>query len=260
MKKSILDISDLKIGYSDKKTTKTVAENINIQLYPSELVAVVGINGVGKSTFLRTISGIQPSISGNIEIQKQNLLDFNNKKRASEISLVLTNQPISKNLSVFELVALGRQPYTNWLGKLSKEDHFKIENALNLTALLELKDRKCYSLSDGQLQKVLIARAIAQDTSIIILDEPTSHLDLYHKAYVIKLLKDLTLKTQKAIIFATHEINLALQICDKIILMGPSELLIDTPKELIKKEAFQDLFPQDLVYFDTSSGAFKIKN
>ncbi len=158
------------------------------------------------------------------------------------------------------MIALGRQPYTNWLGKLSKNDAEKIENAIALTSIESLKDRKCYELSDGQLQRVLIARAIAQDTPIIILDEPTTHLDMYHKAYVVKLLKKLAKQTQKTIIFASHEINLAIQICDKIILMQPDKCQINTPENLISTRAFQDLFPKDLIHFDKISRAFRIKN
>ena len=255
-----LKTSNLEIGYQDKHGIKSIAEKINIEAHASELIAVIGINGIGKSTLLRTISGIQQPISGSIEIETKNLQELNDLQRASQIGLVLTNQPISKNLSVFELIALGRQPYTNWLGRLSKNDTEKIENAIHLTSIKSLKDRKCYELSDGQLQRVLIARAIAQDTPIIILDEPTTHLDMYHKAYVVKLLKKLTRQTQKTIIFASHEINLAIQVCDKIILMHPDKCQIDTPENLISSGAFQDLFPKDLIHFDKISGAFRIKN
>ncbi|MCL6217344.1 ABC transporter ATP-binding protein [Zunongwangia pacifica] len=255
-----LKTSNLEIGYQDKRGIKSIAKNINIEAHTSELIAVIGVNGIGKSTLLRSISGIQQPISGTIEIEGQNLREMNDLQRASQISLVLTNQPISKNLSVFELIALGRQPYTNWLGKLSKIDIEKIENAIALTSIQPLKDRKCYELSDGQLQRVLIARAIAQDTPIIILDEPTTHLDMYHKAYVVKLLQKLAKQTGKTIIFASHEVNLAIQICDKIILMHPEETQINTPNHLISTGAFQDLFPKDLIHFDEISGAFRIKN
>ncbi|WBL27174.1 ABC transporter ATP-binding protein [Zunongwangia sp. HGR-M22] len=255
-----LKTTNLEIGYQDKHGIKSVAEKINIEVHKSELIAVIGVNGIGKSTFLRSISGIQQPISGTIEIENKNLKDLNNLQRATQIGLVLTNQPISKNLSVFELIALGRQPYTNWLGKLSKNDTEKIENAIKLTSIEALKNRKCYELSDGQLQRALIARAIAQDTPIIILDEPTTHLDMYYKANVFKLLRKLVKQTEKTIIFASHEINLAIQICDKIILMHPEKTQIDTPENLILSGAFQDLFPQDLIQFDKISGAFRIKN
>ncbi len=224
-----------------------------------ELVAVVGINGVGKSTFLRTISGVQPALSGEININGQNRENLSSEKLATMISLVLTEQPLSKNLGVAELVALGRQPYTNWIGSLTEEDRKMVKNALSLVRIEDLKAKKCYELSDGQLQKVLIARALAQDTPLMILDEPTSHLDMYHKAQVLKLLKDLSLCTNKAVIFATHEINLALQLCDKIILMKPDGVVQDSPQQLIQKGHFESIFPQDLIVFDRTTETFRIK-
>lgn len=208
---------------------------------------------------MRTISGVQPALAGRILIDGKDRGHIPPLKLATMISLVLTEQPLSRNLGVGELVALGRQPYTNWIGALSTEDRKMIKTALALVKIEELRDRKCYELSDGQLQKVLIARALAQDTEIMILDEPTSHLDMYHKAQVLKLLKELSVQTQKAVIFATHEINLALQLCDKIILMKPGEIIQDTPKQLIQKGAFERVFPSDLIVFDSATESFRIK-
>lgn len=224
-----------------------------------ELVAVVGINGVGKSTFLRTISGVQDALSGKIEIKGEDRENISSEKLATMISLVLTEQPLSKNLGVAELVALGRQPYTNWIGTLTAEDRKKVKDALALVKIEDLQSKKCFELSDGQLQKVLISRALAQDTPLMILDEPTSHLDMYHKAQVLKLLKDLSLHTKKAVIFATHEINLALQLCDKIILMMPNEVVQDSPQQLIQKGHFESIFPKDLIVFDRTTESFRIK-
>lgn len=223
-----------------------------------ELVAVIGINGVGKSTFLRTLSGMQPALEGQIFINGKNWKEIPKSKLASLISLVLAEQPISKNLSVLELVALGRQPYTNWIGSITNEDKLQIKKALQLVEIENIQHKKCYELSDGQLQKVLIARALAQNTPIVILDEPTSHLDMHHKAQVLKLLKTLTRQTNKAILFATHEINLALQLCDKIILMQEGEIITGNPKELISKKVFHKIFPSNLIVFDEESHSFKI--
>ena len=258
-KNIILKTEDLKIGYSKKQQEKLVASRINIAVKEGELVAVVGINGVGKSTFLRTISGVQPALSGKISISGENREKIPSEKLATMISLVLTEQPLSKNLGVAELVALGRQPYTNWIGSLTAEDRKRIKNALSLVKIEDLQAKKCYELSDGQLQKVLIARALAQDTPLMILDEPTSHLDMYHKAQVLKLLKDLSLSTNKAVVFATHEINLALQLCDKIILMKPGEVIQDSPQQLIQKGRFESIFPADLIVFDRTTESFRIK-
>lgn len=259
LENTILKTEGLKIGYHTKKKETVIGKNINIEIKPGELVAVLGINGVGKSTFLRTLSGVQPQLSGDIFIQNNNLNKIEPLELASLISLVLTSQPISKNLSVFELVALGRQPYTNWIGRLTKNDLRFIKKAVKLVDIEELEQKKCYELSDGQMQKVLIARALAQDTPLVILDEPTTHLDMYHKAYVLKLLKKLTRKTNKAIVFATHEINLAIQLCDKIILMKKSGIEIGQPDELVRSGAFSKIFPSDLIVFDEASSSFRIK-
>jgi iron complex transport system ATP-binding protein len=220
---------------------------------------LVGANGIGKSTLLRTLAKIQPALSGEILLQQKPLLSYSNGALAKEISLVLTEQIPSKNLTVSELIALGRQPYTNWIGNLTKNDHEIIENALQKTNIGELKHQKCYTLSDGQLQKVMIARALAQDTSMIILDEPTTHLDMYHKAYVLNLLKKLAHETQKTMLFSTHEIDLAIQLCDEMIVMNTSSVFFGTPCELIEQGVFDKLFPKDLITFDASSGSFKVK-
>lgn len=256
---TVLKTENLKIGYQKKHTQNVIASDINVEVNEGELVAVIGVNGVGKSTFLRSISGVQNPLEGKILINSEDKETISSEKLAELISLVLTEQPVSRNLSVAELVALGRQPYTNWIGRLSDEDREKVRSAIELVGIGSLQHKKCFELSDGQFQKVLIARALAQDTPIMILDEPTSHLDMYHKAQVLKLLKQLSAHTKKAIIFATHEINLALQLCDKIILMNKDEILLGTPNELIEKRAFESVFPADLIVFDPETRAFRIK-
>jgi len=256
---SILKTEDLSIGYSTKSKQEIVASGINIEINSGELVAVIGVNGAGKSTLLKTLSGIIQPIDGDILISNKYLSKIEPDILAKDISLVLTEQMTSKNLSVIELVALGRQPYTNWIGRLTKTDLKKIMEAIRLVNIEDIKNKKCHELSDGQFQKVLIARALAQDTSLIILDEPTTHLDLYHKAYVLKLLKKLSLETNKAIIFASHEINLALQLCDKLLILKEKKVLFGTAAELIESNALNDLFPQHLIKFDKNSSSFKIR-
>lgn len=255
----VLKTTDLSIGYRKKKDIQIIASEIDIQVKEGELVAVIGVNGAGKSTLLRTLSGIQQSINGEVFISEKRLSKTEPSELSKNISLVLTEQLISRNLSVLELVALGRQPYTNWIGRLTQIDLKKIMHAIRLVNIEEIKNKKCHELSDGQFQKVLIARALAQDTSLIILDEPTTHLDLYHKAYVLKLLQQLSRETNKAILFATHEINLALQLCDKLLILKDQKAIYGTPAELINCEAFNDLFPRHLIKFDKKSSSFKIK-
>ena len=230
-----------------------------MEIRQGELVGLIGVNGVGKSTLLRSLSGVQTMLEGAVSIMNTSLKDISPDELAQTISVVLTEQPISKNLSVTELIALGRQPYTNWIGTLSRLDKEKITEAISLVDINLLKDKRCFELSDGQLQKVLIARALAQDTPLIILDEPTTHLDMYHQAYVLKLLKKLTTETSKSILFATHEINLALQLCDKLIVMTKDTVVTGTPDELMTEKVLSTIFPTDLIYFDENSISFKIR-
>ena len=250
-----LEVSKLSIGYK----SISICGNINFKLQKGELAAVVGINGIGKSTLLRTLGNFQPKISGSIKIDGKSAVDFSPLELASRISVVLTEPIASKNLMVRELIALGRQPYTNWLGSLSKEDLLKINKAVQLLELSSLIDKKCYELSDGQLQRVLIARALAQDTDIILLDEPTTHLDLYHKVQIFKLLKSIAHTTQKTILFTSHEMDMAIQLCDKMLIMDGNGNPFEEPCVLIENESFEGLFPSDTVKFDARTGGFKIQ-
>ena len=256
---SVLKTENLSIGYKSKKEETIVASNINIDLHQGELIGLVGANGIGKSTLLRTLTKVQQSLSGRITIDSKSIDDFSNIELAKSLSLVLTEHSFSKNLTVFELIALGRQPYTNWIGNLSENDKTVVNRIIQQISIEELQHKKCYELSDGQLQKVMIARALAQDTALIILDEPTTHLDMYHKAYILNLLKTLANKTNKTILFSSHEIDLAIQLCDKLIVMTDSQVISDTPKELINNGSFDTLFPEDLIIFDSNSGSFRVK-
>ncbi len=259
-KHTILKTEDLSIGYSPKKAQTIVASNINIELFEGELIGLIGANGIGKSTLLRTLTKVQPDLNGTIFINEKRLEQYNAIELAKSLSLVLTEQVVSKNLSVFELVALGRQPYTNWVGNLSENDIEIVNQSMNQTNIEDLKHKKCFELSDGQLQKVMIARALAQDTSLIILDEPTTHLDMYHKAYILKLLQRMVKDTKKTILFSSHEIDLAIQLSDKLVIMTDREVIIDTPENHIKQGNFNSLFPKDLIVFDKGTGSFRIKN
>lgn len=255
---TILKTENLSIGYASKKANTIVTSHINMALQKGQLVGLVGANGIGKSTLLRTLTNVQDKLSGNVLLKGENLETYSNTDLAKTMSLVLTEKIASKNLSVFELVALGRQPYTNWVGNLSANDLEVVNRALNQTNIEALKDKKCFELSDGQLQKVMIARALAQDTDLIILDEPTTHLDMYHKAYILKLLQKLVKETHKTILFSSHEIDLAIQLCDTMVVMTDNTVITDTPCNLISKGVFETLFPKDLIAFDNHSGSFKI--
>ncbi len=255
----ILKTENLSIGYTSKKKHTTIASNINITLKKGELIGLIGANGVGKSTLIRTLTKVQAPLQGHIFINDRNLLKINPLELAKEVSLVLTEPIASKNLSVLELVTLGRQPHTNWIGTLSQLDKDIINATLEQVNIKDLKHKKCFELSDGQLQKVMIARALAQDTNIIILDEPTSHLDMYHKAYILKLLQQLAKETGKTILFSSHEIDLAIQLVDNLIVITNEQVVYDQPCNLIKKGIFNTLFPKDLIVFDELTGSFRVK-
>lgn len=253
---TILSTSNLKIGYTSRKGTVTIAQELNLTLDSGKLISLIGANGIGKSTLLRTITGIQKPLAGSVFLNDKNISDYKPLDLAQNLSLVLTEKLPSSNLSVFELVALGRQPYTNWVGTLTPEDIVKVNEALALTQITHLTSKRHFEISDGQLQKVLIARALAQDTPLIILDEPTTHLDLLHKVSLFKLLKKLTQETQKCILFSTHDIDLAIQLSDEMIIMTPELVVQDEPCNLISKGSFNTLFKDEHIIFDAEKGKF----
>jgi iron complex transport system ATP-binding protein len=257
---NILSTSNLSIGYVTRKEKIVVAQNLNLNLQSGKLIALIGANGIGKSTLLRTLTGIQKQLNGTVFLNEKDIHLYEPLDLAQNLSLVLTDKLPPSNLSVFELVALGRQPYTNWIGKLSNTDMEKINQAMQLTDIVSLSDKKHYEISDGQLQKVLIARALAQDTPMIILDEPTTHLDLLHKVSVFKLLKKLSKDANKCILFSTHDIDLAIQLSDEMIVMTENNVTQDQPCNLISKGVFNALFKDEHIIFDSEKGKFIVKN
>lgn len=257
--KSPLSAAGLGIGYRERGTTTLLAGGITFRLSPGSLSAVVGVNGVGKSTLLRTLAGMQPALKGTVLMKGSPLKKLSPTQKAQMLSVVLTDPLGSKNLKVSELVGLGRHPYTNWLGQLNGADRLKIRESLAKMELGEIADQPCHTLSDGQLQRALIARALAQDTALMLLDEPTTHLDLYHKVKILKLLREVAHTTQKSILFSTHEIGLAIQLCDHILVLQPGHAHFGSPCELIEAGDFERLFPKDTIHFDAQSGMFRVK-
>ena len=258
--KHIIQVKNLNIGYTSKKEVKTIASNLNIDLDAGNLVCLLGKNGIGKSTLLRTLTKVQPSLKGEIFINSTKLETFNFTDFAKIVSLVLTERLPDSSLTVFELVALGRQPYTNWIGYLTTEDLLIIQSAFEKTNTKHLMNSKCFELSDGQLQKILIARALAQNTPIIVLDEPTAHLDLHHTINTFSLLKNLASEFQKTIIVSTHEINLALQLADELWLMTPDQFISGKTETLISNNSVNQLFESDLITFNKTLKQFTINN
>ncbi|WP_366943590.1 ABC transporter ATP-binding protein [uncultured Polaribacter sp.] len=231
---------------------------MNLSIEKGKLICVLGKNGIGKSTLLRTLSKVQKPIAGSIHFDGKNLDAYSENELSKKLSLVLTERLPESQLTVFELIALGRQPYTNWIDKLAEEDLQKIHLAIEQTAIAHLKNNRFYELSDGQLQRVLIARALAQDTAVIILDEPTAHLDMHQTINIFSLLQKLVKETDKTIIISSHEVNLALQLADEIILLTENKVQFGTTEALISKNAFENLFPNNLLKFNKSLQQFVI--
>ena len=260
MSNIILQVNNLSIGYKNNKNITCVADKIDLSLLKGSMVCILGKNGIGKSTLLRTVSKVQPALSGEINIGQQKIEAISNAKLAKKLSLVLTERIPENNLTVFELIALGRQPYTNWVGSLTDVDHKYIQQAIQKTNIEEIIHKKHFELSDGQLQKVMIARALSQNTEIIILDEPTAHLDVHNKIEIFTLLKSLSQELHKTILISTHEIHLALQLADELWLMNENGITSGKTEELIADESVAKLFTSDLIKFDIKSKQFIIHN
>ncbi|MDT0553879.1 ABC transporter ATP-binding protein [Urechidicola vernalis] len=254
-----LETTNLSIGYPSKKNVQTILQNLNLTFEKGSFTCILGKNGAGKSTLLRTIAKIQPPLNGTIILDNKNLENYSTTEFSKKISLVLTEKLPESNLTVFELIALGRQPYTNWVDKLRIEDENQIKKAMELTQISQLSSKKSYELSDGQFQRVLIARALAQDTDIIIFDEPTAHLDIHHTLETFKLLQSLSENEGKTIIVTTHQIQLAIQSAKQLFLISNEEIIHGTPKELIATKSIEKLFETDAVQFDYIKEQFILK-
>ncbi|ELR70126.1 ATP-binding protein of ferrichrome ABC transporter [Fulvivirga imtechensis AK7] len=254
-----LAVKGLHVGYQLKRENLVVLRGLNLDLKHGELVCFMGPNGVGKSTLLRTIAGVQQPLSGTVEIEEKPLKNFSAAELATKISLVLTDRINAGNMTARELIGLGRYPYLNWSVKFKDDDLIKIEQSIALSEVGAYAHKKIYELSDGQMQKVMIARALCQDTSILILDEPTAHLDLNNRVAIINLLKNLTRQTGKAVLMATHELDLALQAADKLWLAGFNVPVVSGfPEDLVLNGAIDRVF--ELKGFDLKTGQLEKKS
>ena len=260
----VLKTDRLSIGYQTRQRGfSNILENINLTCYQSELIALIGENGSGKSTLLKTLSRLFPFNSGEIlfrnKLELVDIINFSRKDFAKKLSFVSTEIIKVENLRVFDVVALGRFPYTNWFGSLSEIDIEIINHSIDLVGLNHFKDKNINEISDGERQKVLIARSLAQDTEIIILDEPTAFLDLPNRYELICLLGILAKEKRKTIVFSTHDLNLALKEADKIWLMLDKDILEGAPEDLILNETFNHIFENSSLNFDKLKGDFRIK-
>ena len=257
--KAILQAKGLSIGYRSGKRETVIASDLNLVARESEVICLLGQNGIGKSTLLRTLSRMQPALKGEIQINDRSIDDISRNELAKKIGLVLTERIPDTNLTVYEMVALGRQPYTNWIGKMGIEDENRVARALKDSQLEELAEERCDELSDGQLQRAMICRAVAQDTDLILLDEPTAHLDIQHKIETFQLLRKLAKDLKRTVLISTHEVQLATQMADVLWLMNPSGITSGKPDELIEAGRINELFDKNTIVFDKESRQFKIK-
>jgi len=255
----ILYTRDLTIGYRRKDHVLELAKDINVKIHNGELVCLIGPNGCGKSTLMRTIAGLQKPLNGDTFISEVDVKKIQPHQYARLLSLVLTDKINVGAMTVMDIVSIGRYPYTNHFARLQAKDHEIIEHSLNSVNLNEYKNQFFNELSDGEKQRVLIAKALAQDTPLVMLDEPTAHLDLPNRVEIINLLKRLAKETNKAIFLSTHELDLALQTADTIWLMNREEnLKTGAPEDLVLSGMFERVFKSDAFRFDKHSGSFKV--
>jgi iron complex transport system ATP-binding protein len=260
MKNKKIEIKHLSIGYKNKHQDKIIAQDFNSILYSGELTCLIGINGVGKSTLLRTLSGFQPPLQGEIRIENKPISSFSNKELSKMIGVILTEKIEVRDMSVTELVSLGRSPYTGFWGKLNRKDKAIVNESIKQVKIFDLAERSIDTLSDGERQKVMIAKVLAQQTPVIFLDEPTAFLDFPSKVEMMQLLRNLSKETGKILFFSTHDLELALQIADKLWIMDKEKgLIVGTPYELAGNGSLENLFQCRHIIFDRQTVSFKIR-
>lgn len=256
----IIELRSATVGYTQKgNSPKMVKSGISVHALKGELVAVIGENGVGKSTLLKTIAGFHASVGGEVLIRGKQVSTYHEKELALMMSFVSTEIIRVPNLSVFDLVSLGRYPHTNWFGKLLDEDRHIVEEAIQSVGLQGYEHRMVNHISDGERQKVMIARTLAQDTEVIVLDEPTAFLDLSNKYGIVHILHQLASEKGKTILFSTHDLTTAIAESDRIWLMLDNAVEQGAPEDLILNGTFAGLFHNEHLFFDREKGDFRIR-
>ncbi|MFO7842431.1 MAG: ABC transporter ATP-binding protein [Bacteroidales bacterium] len=257
---SILTLDKVAIGYSKtKKGNHILFDNINLSGRKGELIALIGKNGIGKSTLLRNIAGLQNVLGGEVLFLDKKIQSFKRNEFARLVSFVSTEIVNVSNLKVFDLVSLGRFPHTSWFGKLKEKDIRQSLKALEMVGMKSFIHKNVNEISDGERQRVMIARTLAQDTKIIVLDEPTAFLDLPNKYEIVHLLNHLSKNENKTILFSTHDLNIAIQEADKIWLMLDDEIIQGAPEDLILSDTLNRIFKESNLNFDKLKGDFRIK-
>ncbi len=255
--KPLVRIENLRVGYRQGKQSLELIRPFAQEVYPGELICLLGPNGSGKSTLMRTLSGLQKPLSGSIFIHGNNLFHYSRKALAKQLSLVLTERIRIGPMKVYHMLSLGRYPHLGWTGRLSDRDKSVIQEAVRQTGIDNFLERQVEELSDGETQKVMIARALIQDTPLIFLDEPTAHLDLPNRLEILELLRRLTREAGKTIILSTHELSLALRMADRIwLLQADQSLHTGSPEDLLWDGALGRAFAKPGYQFDEHTGSF----
>jgi iron complex transport system ATP-binding protein len=253
-----LTAQDLAIGYQHGGEVTTIAPKINCALQGGEFVCLLGPNGSGKSTLIRTLAGMQPPLAGKLQLLGQNLDSIAPRERARAVSVVLTETMPTGMMDAYSLVSLGRHPYSGWFGGLDAHDRQRIEWALDAVGALPLAQRQVAELSDGERQKVSIARALAQEAKLMLLDEPTAFLDLPRRVELMSILRNLAHKEKLALLLSTHDLDLALRFADRLWLMTPEgELVQGAPEALALNGQFAKVFASENLDWDAHSGSFR---
>ncbi len=242
-----LHIDNLTTGYRGKgKIIRRVSQNLQLSLEPGEVVALIGPNGVGKSTLFRTIAGVQPALEGTILLDNTPLDSYGIRDRAKKISLVFTGRPQTNFVTVEEIISLGRYPHTGVRGKLSAKDRERVAWAMDALGVTEFRNRYTGELSDGELQKVMVARALAQDTDIMILDEPAAFLDVGHRIELMGLLRSIAEEVGRTILISSHDLELVYYVAHRVWLMGrDSSVVQGAPEDIMTPSALGKVFIQN---------------
>ena len=259
VKEAALAAHSLAVGYKAGRTKRhTVLQDVDLELRQGEFVCLLGPNGTGKSTLLRTIGKMQPPLAGNVEIGGRDIYQLSNHALAMLLSVVLTDRLTVGRLTAYALIGLGRYPYTGWAAGLTAEDHRIIRWAIRATRSEDLAARDVSELSDGERQRVMIARALAQQPTVMLLDEPTAFLDLPTRVEITGLLKRLTRETGLAVLMSTHDLDLALRSADTLWLISPEgRVEHGAPEDLILRGALQSTFSSTELIFDSDLGGFR---
>ena len=257
----VIETNNLSIGYMLKGgRRKCVHETLDLRLYAGEVTCLLGLNGAGKSTLLRTLCGFQPPLAGEILLDGKPLAAYTQGEFSRKVGVVLTEKTNAGGITVYELVALGRHPYTGFFGRLGQEDKTIIETSLQAVGIAHKAGNYVSELSDGERQKAMIAKALAQQCPIILLDEPTAFLDVTSRIETMVLLHDLAVERQKAILLSTHDLDLAIQLGDCLWLQERERPMVcGTPEDLILSGAFDTFFNKGEIGFDSRTGKLHIK-